>query len=66
MNFLTEGRGKKSFEEGKYAVGLFQRQRVLPSEEMSESSKQTTLKRKERETNQTQVKRGKHYKKYLH
>ena len=36
-NFSTEGRGKKSFEEGKYAVTLFQRQRVLPSKEMSES-----------------------------
>ena len=41
-NFLTEGRGKKSFKEGKYAVSLFRRQRVLPSKEMSESSKQTT------------------------
>ena len=41
-NFSTEGRGKKSFKEGKYAVSLFRRQRVLPSKEMSESSKQTT------------------------
>ena len=41
-NFATEGRGKKSFKEGKYAVSLFRRQRVLPSKEMSESSKQTT------------------------
>ena len=40
-NFSTEGRGKKSFKEGKY-TGLFRRQRVLPSKEMSESSKQTT------------------------
>ena len=41
-NFSTEGRGQKSFKEGKYAVSLFRRQRVLPSKEMSESSKQTT------------------------
>ena len=65
-NFSTEGRGKKSFKEGKYAVSHFRRQRVLPSKEMSESSKQTTKKSKARETNQTQVKRGKHYEKYLH
>ena len=41
-NFSTERRGKKSFKEGKYAVSLFRRQRVLPSKKMSESSKQTT------------------------
>ena len=28
-NFLTEGRGKKSFKEGKYAMSLFRRPRVL-------------------------------------
>ena len=39
---FSEGRGKKSFKEGKYAVSLFRRQRVLPSKEMSESLKQTT------------------------
>ena len=39
---LEKARGKKSFKEGKYAVRLFRRQRVLPSKEMSESSKQTT------------------------
>ena len=41
-NFSTEGGGKKRFKEGKYAVSLFRRQRVLPSKETSESSKQTT------------------------
>ena len=41
-NFSTEGRAKKSFKEGNYAVSLFRRQRVLPSKEMCESSKQTT------------------------
>ena len=41
-NFSTEVRGKKSFKEGKYAVSLFRRQRLLPRKEMSESSKQTT------------------------
>ena len=39
-NFSTEGRGKKSFKQGKYAVSLFRRQRVLPSKEMSENLKQ--------------------------
>ena len=41
-NFSTEGRGKKSFKQGKYAVSLSRRQRVLPSKETSESLKQTT------------------------
>ena len=41
-NFSTEGRGKKSIKEGKYAVSHFRRQWVLPSKEMSKSSKQTT------------------------
>ena len=41
-NLSTEGRGKKSFKQGKYAVSLLRRQRVLPSKEMSESSKHTT------------------------
>ena len=41
-NFSTEGRGKKSFKQGKYAVSLFRRQGVFPSKEMSKSSKHTT------------------------
>ena len=63
--FLNRRKRQENFQRRQMCHKHFRRQ-ILPSKEMSGSSKQTTSKSKATETNQTQLKQGKHYEKYLH